>query len=106
MSIAVVSPTSPQSWTIQSPYGEPEAPLIPAGDRLIGVYGGKTIYAIDIFTGELEEKGGYPYASAPGLDGPLTIAGGRILFMEDGVLQARRVCDGTAVPGWKAPAIA
>ncbi len=79
----------------------PHQPLVPAGDRLIGVTGG-TLFAIDIFHGKepapnvRSPEQGFPYTfkSSFGDDPYVCAAGGVVYFMDGSELTALRLSDG------------
>src|SRR5438552_366674 len=91
-----------QLWTVDG-YGSlsPQQPLVPAGDRLLGV-SGSNVFAIDILGGKerfvariTEKFSGDPY---------VTTAGGVVYYMDGQKLMARRLNDGSPMP-WPPPVL-
>jgi outer membrane protein assembly factor BamB len=101
------------SWTFQSPYGQPDRGLLMAGDRLIGLYDKRVIYALDIYTGQEIKtvKADVADATVPFHtcqdDQPTlpAIAAGAVYFIENGQLKALQLADGQPRPGWQDPQV-
>lgn len=103
------SETLASTWTFRGTYGALDQKLIVAGDRLIGV-AGSTLFAVDMHTGrsvgtsDAAPKQMWPYnLTFGGGDPQVTAADGTVYFMNAGKLVARRVADGSLLPGWQSP---
>lgn len=107
------------AWRFQSSYGVQQggAPLVLAGDRVIGL-ANNTLYAADLFSGrEISNPNGFPYAVQrlhPDDSSPLPIvsSNGLVFFPEldpngNTVLRALQLTSGMPLPpsSWAAPAI-
>jgi outer membrane protein assembly factor BamB len=112
-----VPQTLTESWSFLGSYGvQPSgAPLLIAGDRVIGFFSG-TLYALNLYTGrEISHPQGFPcfvQSTNPFQSGPIPIVstGGAICFPGvdqngNAALQAVRLVDGLPLPQWTFPAI-
>jgi outer membrane protein assembly factor BamB len=99
-------------WTFKGPWGPLSAPLVVAGDRLIGL-AGSTLFAVDTATGTLAgtsdtvRRQHWPrdLDFIYGGDTRIAAAGGRTYFTEGDLLRAVRTADGADAEGWPRIAI-
>ncbi|MDB5072080.1 MAG: WD40-like repeat containing protein [Candidatus Eremiobacteraeota bacterium] len=89
-------------WTFISPYGSPDRPFVMAGDRLIGIFEKRKIYAIDVYRGhEVVRDKGFPRDCVGDPAGTLTLADGTLFFVDDHQIQAVDVATGIPRADWK-----
>ncbi len=98
------------TWTFKSPYGQPDRPLIMGGDRIVGLYNKRKIYAVNLYTGteitsESVPGSGFPYQCQSDNDPLPAAAAGAVFLMEGTTLRALELSDGSARDGWTNPQI-
>ena len=92
------------AWTYLNTLGPLDGPLVPAGDKLIGV-AGPNVFAIDIHTGKAAETAaGRPWfvelTGRKGRDPNVTSSQGVVYLMDDDSLRAVGLGDAQPLASW------